>query len=618
MKPEDADKNAVADTEGESGEPKRESFLYSLWKKVTTANKTQQKPEKKQEEIPAEPEPQPVLKEVPAFEKMAAPECLMKLYDLWQKEQGNQQGQRFLVEDFCGNSSSNLLPKFVSQIESRACNYLKKRDILIRQNHEMIEKYLLQMEKKKQEEKEGGESGSVEFTIPPEALAALEMPPPMAGEIVLLTAPDWSEAWCMVFPALNGGNPVTADAICRAMDAQGITYGRIDQAIEELSSPLGCLTLLPIARGTAPVPGVDGKVIDHFPRTIGSPYFIEDAQGIVDFSNLNWLVPIEKDTVICEVVPAIKGIPGTDIRNRPIKAADGKKPVLPMGQNVELNADGTALVAKVSGQISFKDNKFQITSVVIIPGNVDLSTGNLNVRGDLVIQGNVLAGFTVQASGDITIGGLVEGAQVSSGGSIIVNRGMNGNMVGNMTAKKNIYCKYMENASVQTDGDIYMDSIVNCEVACNGRIVTKTGRGVIIGGHLVAMAGIEAKIIGNKTGRVTVMSIEATPQFLQEKEALERDIFYLESELRQRDFSQSTGASALEHKILQMKMARMKRRLEEMQEQEASVSRGQILAGHLYPIVQLSMNGTASTVLKPYDQCRIYFDAVSRNVKIIS
>ena len=176
----------------------------------------------------------------------------------------------------------------------------------------------------------------------------------------------------------------------------------------------------------------------------------------------------------------------------------------------------------------------------------------------------------------------------------------------------------MENASVQADGDIYMDSIVNSEVFCNGRIITKTGRGVIIGGKVIAMGGIEAKIIGNKTGRVTVLSIEATPQFLQKKETLEKELEHLEHDLRKGEIAQSMGESVLDMKILQMKQNKQKQRLAELEDQEALIIRGQIVVDRLYPIVQVSLNGAALTVLKQYDDCRIYFDAADTDVKIMS
>jgi len=628
MRSEGPDLNIEIEGNSETeGDPKHESFLFSLWRRVTAGGRTQPQDDEK-EELDYEPEPSAPSEQL-TFEKSPAPEFLTRLYSLWQKERKQESNRMLLVEDLCSESRPDLdlLKKFVSQIEMQARIYVKKRENLVKQNREMIEKYLARLEKEKDEASvkteqgtdtemksvphDGVEISAVDFT-------ALEVPPPMAGEIVMLIAPNWSEAWCMVFPALSGGEPVSLDAVQKVLETRGITYGLIKEEIEKLASTEGCFTLLPVARGVAPVPGVDGKVIDRFPRSIGSPHFIENSQGIVDFNNLNWLVPIEKNTVICEIIPPIKGKMGIDIRNRPVKTREGKKAYLPMGQNVVLNAEGTALQAKVSGQISFKSNKFQVTNAIIIPGNVDLSTGNLNVRGDLIIRGNVLAGFTVQASGDITIGGIVEGAQVSAGGSIIVNRGMNGNMVGNLVARKDIHCKYMENASVQADGDIYMDSIVNSEVFCNGRIITRTGRGVIIGGKIVAMGGIEAKIIGNKTGRVTVLSIEATPQFLQEKEMLEKELNHLEHDLRKGEIAKSMGETALDMKILQMKQRKQKQRLAELEDQEALIARGQIIVDRLYPIVHVVLNGAASTVLRQYDACRIYFDAADNNVKIIS
>ena len=86
-----------------------------------------------------------------------------------------------------------------------------------------------------------------------------------------------------------------------------------------------------------------------------------------------------------------------------------------------------------------------------------------------------------------------------------------------------ISCKYMENATVHVWGDVRMDSIVNCDVSANGKVIATTGRGVIIGGTVRSMGGIEAKTIGNIAGRLTVLTIGPTPRFLEEKSQAERE-----------------------------------------------------------------------------------------------
>ena len=92
----------------------------------------------------------------------------------------------------------------------------------------------------------------------------------------------------------------------------------------------------------------------------------------------------------------------------------------------------------------------------------------------------------------------------------------------------------------------------------------------------------------------------------------------LEHDLRKGEIAQSMGESVLDMKILQMKQNKQKQRLAELEDQEALIIRGQIVVDRLYPIVQVSLNGAALTVLKQYDDCRIYFDAADNDVKIMS
>ena len=229
-----------------------------------------------------------------------------------------------------------------------------------------------------------------------------------------------------------------------------------------------------------------------------------------------------------------------------------------------------------------------------------------------------MAGFNVQASGDITVGGIVEGSRVSAGGSIIVNRGMNGNLVGSLIAGKDIHCKYMENASVQADGDIYMDSIVNCDIFCNGKIVVKSGRGIIIGGNAVAMGGIEAKIIGNKAGRLTVLSIEPTMQFLRAREQTEKELENIDFEIKKLRMATIAGKAALDLRILELKQSKLKRDLEELLEKQSLISQSRILAEKIYPIAQVSINSVVKSLIEPCSRCRIYLDAKEGEIVVSS
>lgn len=587
---------------------RQRSLLLSLWKKVSGGGKGEKKrrtSEKEEEAAAPAPAPVPVpegfgeetaqAEELP-FEKLLAPEELMEYYLCFCQGQW-QEGKRSTIEDFCSGPlpDPSFLKQIVSQVESKAAAVMKAHRKQVQ---------LAIMKAEKQLRAQDGEE-------PPAEMAVKDIPTPAAdGQILVFCAPNWSAAWGIALPALGEGAPVTMEKVLFALNDRKISFGIDREAVKCLSTPEGAMTLRQLAVCTPPVPGEDGRTVEHFPRTVGTPQLVENDQGIVNFDDLNWLTHVDEGTVICDIVEPTQGKPGTNIQGNPIRPYNGKRAALPKGDNVILNGDGTALISKIDGQISFRDGRFHVNNVIVIQGDVDLSTGSIDVRGDVVIHGNVRAGFTVNASGNITIGGLAEGCQITAGGSVMVGRGMNGNTTGSITAGQDVACKYMENATVHVWGDVRMDSIVNCDISARGKVVVKTGRGIIVGGTVRAMGGIEAKVIGNRAGRLTILSIGPTPWFLRERAKVEEELEKIRQEIR---LKQGTGPAAL----LQMKEKPLKKTLEEMELREAAAAQKQILAGTFYPVAQVSINNVQRNVTDYYSPCRMYLDAKEGAVKII-
>ncbi len=578
------------------------SLLLSLWKKVSSGGKGGKKRQApKKEEETAAPAPEgseeetAQVEELP-FEKFPAPEELMEYYLHYCQGQGIE-GTRSVIEDFCGEEppETTFLKQVFSQLETKVGAVMKAHRKQIRLAVMKAEKQL--------QKKEGTEE-------PPEVPEEDVPIPPVDGQVLVFCTPNWSAAWGIALPALGEGAPVTWETTLSALDNKKVTFGIDQEAVNRLSAPENILTLQKLASCVPPVPGEDGRTEEHFPRTVGTPQLVENDQGIVDFDNLNWLTHIDAGTVICDIVQPTQGKPGTNIQGNPIRPYNGKRAALPKGDNVILNEEGTSLVAKVDGQISFRDGKFHVNNVIVIKGDVDLSTGSIDVQGDVVIHGTVRAGFTVNASGNVTIGGLVEGSQITAGGSVMVGRGMNGNVTGSITAGQDVVCKYMENATVHVWGDVRMDSIVNCDISARGKVVVKSGRGIIVGGTVRAMGGIEAKVIGNRAGRLTILSIGPTPWFLREKAKIEEELEKIQQEIY---LNQGTNAAAL----YQMKEKPLKKTMEEMELRVAVAAQKQIVAEKLYPMAQVSIGGVQRNITDYYAPCRVYLDAKEGAVKII-
>ncbi len=77
--------------------------------------------------------------------------------------------------------------------------------------------------------------------------------------------------------------------------------------------------------------------------------------------------------------------------------------------------------------MKISNNKFWVEDELKIDGDVNYSTGNINYISNVVISGNVLSGFNVKSSKNITIKGFVEdGAIITAEGDIEIHNGIIG------------------------------------------------------------------------------------------------------------------------------------------------------------------------------------------------
>ncbi len=650
---------------------KNESFLFSIWRRVSSGLKNNENEENKEEISPAAEASEEKQEADVSYEKTEAPEALQRIYfgaldtEIRLDKSVSIDSLFDEMDDYLRKNTDELM-YIMADFDAAAVNFIKKRSEMLKASRNMLSKQkeaisrkikeAQQMENKAEEkekslleeieglkkesdaddnikspqqkqqqqelikekeealqkiqnEKKKAKDEAESLMKSRDSLSRLDISPSVDGIIHIAVTKDKSRAYAVVFPPCNEGSFVTSDAIRAEFAKKKIVYGLSENTIESLAAKENSAKIYLAAAGVNSVKGMDGSVTELYSHDIGAPVFVENAQGVIDFNNLNWIVHIEKDSIICQITKAQPGKDGIDVYGKPIKAQPGKKPTIPMGENTYISEDGTAMLSRISGQITYKNGKCEVSNIIIIPGNVDYSVGNLDVKGDVVIKGNVLAGFSVRATGNVTIGGLVEGAHVISGGSIIVNRGINGNMVGNLHAKEDIHCKFMENASAQADGNIYASSMVNCSAAANGRVIVKNGLGAIIGGNTVAMCGIEADAIGNKAGRLTVLSIDVTPQFTKKKYYVRKELENIQHSLQEAEAEERMGRGTLALKVLKMKEQKLIEKQEELQKIENDVNLGYISAAKVYPITQVFFGSVNTTVLEMQTSCKFVYDA---------
>ena len=188
--------------------------------------------------------------------------------------------------------------------------------------------------------------------------------------------------------------------------------------------------------------------------------------------------------LLATIIPATKGENGEDVYGNIIKAKDGKKISIPKGKNVSISEDGSKIISMIKGEVKIIDNKINVFPIHTIEGSVDNSTGNIKFVGKVIVKGNVLTGFTIDADEDVEVYGVVEGANIISKGNIILHRGIQGINKGELICEGDLIAKFIENCRVYAKGNIQTEAIIHSVVYCGKKLEVLGRKGLIVGGKL--------------------------------------------------------------------------------------------------------------------------------------
>lgn len=349
--------------------------------------------------------------------------------------------------------------------------------------------------------------------------------------IVQITA-DGMEAYIMLVTPDDGGE-YTVESLQKALDERGVKYGIDESALKELADEkkYGLETL--IARGTEAVDGKDGYYDYNFNCNFDKKPLMK-PDGTVDYWSVKSIESVVQDQVIAEYHPCVEGTDGKTVTGKPIPAKRGREQLPLKGKGFERRDDNT-YVALMSGKIETQNDRVVILPVHELSGNADLSSGNIDFHGDVVIHGSVESGVIVKASGTITVDGIVEACTLEAGKDIILRSGMLGGNKASVKTKGSITAKFFEFTHIECAGDIRADVLMDCQVQCFGKIIMNGKRGSIIGGQIHGVRGIEVTTLGNDAEKKTVIMAGASPEEYAKLRQLEKTIQELSQGLVQID-----------------------------------------------------------------------------------
>jgi len=335
---------------------------------------------------------------------------------------------------------------------------------------------------------------------------------------------DKMKVTCRFFPPSAGtGKVLNAEDIISDLAFRKVKYGIDQEAILSFLKDRQYCKDYVFAVGTQPIHGRDAK-IEYFFNTSKNLQPKRNEDGSVDYKELNTISHIKKGDLLARLIKEDPGTPGKNVFGEEIKPRTVRSAKLQYGNNISINEDKTEIYSDVTGHANFLNEKVFVSDIFDVPADVDNSVGNIEYDGSVEVKGNIKSGFTVRATGDIIIHGVVENAFVESGGQIIVKRGIHGMHKGVLKARTNVMAKYIENAKVIAGGFVEAEAILNSDVSATGEVRVQGRKGLINGGTIRAGKSIEVQYAGTEMGTFTTLEVGIDPERKERYLELKKDV----------------------------------------------------------------------------------------------
>ena len=442
------------------------------------------------------------------------------------------------------------------------------------------------------------------------------------ADISVMVSRDRMEAFLQI-ELPDGAAKPDMDIVMAKLKEVGVKHGILSDAIALAIRQPGLRVLC--AKGSPAEAGIDAKIevlVDQSQK--GRPVEMED--GSVDFKNISMYTDVEKGRVIAQKIPATHGIPGSDVLGNPVPPRPGKDCPFQQGANLHVE-DGVRLVASTGGNLVVNNGKMSISPVLQIASDVDLSTGNIEFSGDIVIRGSVQEGFFVKAGGNVDIAGVVSGGSVE-GINVTVRLGILGLNRGVIKASGTVVAKFIENATVEADQDILVNDVVlHSRLSAGKKIRVEGKRGQIVGGVAAAGDEIVAKSAGTTSTIATELQAGVNPKLREEFISLRKGIKPMEESLDQLQKGLHTLRSIDQNllppdkKELLLKLTRaqfntmgqvdtMRKRLCEMETAYEELKGGQVrISDYVYPGVKIVIGALVKPIQETVRFVTYYADA---------
>lgn len=453
--------------------------------------------------------------------------------------------------------------------------------------------------------------------------------------VVITVDPRKYYAKIRLYPNSSLGERTSVGDILMLLEQNGVKHGiNVKNIKVMLQTRLYCCDVL-VAKADMPVHGKDAEIIYHFnAEKTSKPAIGEDGQ--VDFHKLDMIEPVKEGQLLATLVPADHGTSGTDVCGNELRPRKVNELRLKHGKHIHLSEDGLEMYSEVSGNVTLVGGEVFVSDCYEVGTDVGTSTGDIVYDGSVNVKGNVLTGYKVEATGDIYVNGVVEGATLIAGGKIVLNRGIQGMGKAVMRAQGDIISNFIESANVEAGGKIITDAIMHSDVIAQDSIEVNGKRGLVAGGSIRSTKKIETKVAGSTMGTITELEVGFDPNKVdryheieklmeelgEEREIIEQNIDVLKKRFQLKGSLEPDKLEML--KKYKTRMQEIENEMESMTEEyssledsmEESDSQGKIVVYDIaYTGVKLTISNISKYLHNEFQRCTFVREGADIRVK---
>jgi len=335
-----------------------------------------------------------------------------------------------------------------------------------------------------------------------------EAEPAGDGVVEIFVEEDGMRALAEFRPPAGGGKPLAFDQVDQALFNHEVVHGiqldAIRQALDTCNLDRKRLTDVVVAQGTVPVPFVPAHI--HLEDKLFEEK-TPDVDGIqsVDFKDIQPFIMVEQGSLLAIRVADAFGSPGTDVLGREVPYPTKKQPEWVPGANLVDTPVG--FEAGVDGRLVLEPPKFSVNPVLELKEGVNYKTGNIRFKGEVIVHGKIAAGFAVEAGGSLSASDTIDAFDLKVGRDLVSPGGIIGNGEGRMEVGGLVRVKFLEHVRLVCQGDVWAESVVmNSVVKTRGKLILGD-KGILAGGQIHSLNGVEVHQIGTATGPRTELYV---------------------------------------------------------------------------------------------------------------